>query len=243
MGSARCSDGGPVAAPDSSASLGSLVARALPLLLLFNTFLFINAEVWEMAGTLDGPAYLLVIFTFFALGAAFALSRVPGTIRGVNDFERWEDVDLHLVGTPAEPLIPVFPDGPARTPFAALRLRQRLNIALLVLFGQALQITFVTVALTGFFIGFGFLGITESTSLAWTRLDELQILFDTPLGDRQLVLSEPLIRGLGVPRRLFGDVLHGGADHRRNLPIGVRRRRGARDSRGAGGAYRLPCRT
>ena len=176
------------------ASLGSLVARALPLLLLFNTFLFINAEVWEMAGTLDGPAYLLVILTFFVLGAAFALSRVPGTIRGVNEFERWDDVDRHLVGTPAEPLIPMLPDGPARTPFAALRVRQRLNIALLVLFGQALQITFVTVALTGFFIGFGFLGITEPTALAWTRLDELRVLFDAPLGDRQLVLSEPLIR-------------------------------------------------
>ncbi len=176
------------------ASLGSLVARALPLLLLFNTFLFINAEVWEMAGTLDGPAYLLVIFTFFALGAAFAVSRVPGTIRGVNAFERWNDVDRHLVATPAEPLIPMLPAGPARTPFAALRVRQRLNIALLVLFGQALQITFVTVALTGFFVGFGFLGITESTALAWTRLDELGVLFETPLGDRQLVLSEPLLR-------------------------------------------------
>ena len=36
--------------------LGPLVARALPLLLLFTTFLFINAEVWQVAGTLDGVA-------------------------------------------------------------------------------------------------------------------------------------------------------------------------------------------
>ena len=35
--------------------LGSLVARALPLLLLFTTFLFINGEVWQVAGTLEGP--------------------------------------------------------------------------------------------------------------------------------------------------------------------------------------------
>ncbi|MGA9277598.1 hypothetical protein [Ilumatobacter sp.] len=176
------------------ASLGSLVARALPLLLLFNTFLFVNAEVWEMAGTLDGPAYFIVIFTFFALGATFALSRVPGTIRGVNDFEQWEDVDRILVGTPAEPLLPILPPGAERAPASTLRFRQRLNIGLVVLFGQALQITLVTAALTGFFIGFGFLGITESTALGWTRLDELHILFETSLGDRQLILSEPLIR-------------------------------------------------
>ena len=30
---------------------------ALPLLLLFTAFLFINAEVWQVAGTLDRPAY------------------------------------------------------------------------------------------------------------------------------------------------------------------------------------------
>ncbi len=176
------------------AALGSLVARALPLLLLFNTFLFVNAEVWEMAGTLDGPAYLIVIFTFFALGAAFALSRVPSTIRGMNAFEQWTDIDQQLVGTPAEPLAPLLPDGSARTPIADLRIRQRVNIALLVLFGQALQITLVTAALTGFFIGFGFLGVTEVTALAWTRLDDLGIVLDASLGDRVLVLSEPLIR-------------------------------------------------
>jgi hypothetical protein len=33
-------------------TLASLVVRALPLLLLFTTFLFINAEVWQVAGTL-----------------------------------------------------------------------------------------------------------------------------------------------------------------------------------------------
>jgi len=192
------------------ASLGSLVARALPLLLLFNTFLFINAEVWEVAGTLDGAAYVIVILTFFMLGATFALSRVPGTIRGIGDFDRWSDVAGHLVGTPAEPLIPILPDAdvpfatrdgsdssrgtPAPTSVGELRIRQRLNIGLLVLFGQALQITLVTAALTAFFIGFGFLGITESTALAWTRLDELHVLVETSLGGRQLILSEPLIR-------------------------------------------------
>jgi len=32
--------------------LGPLVAWALPLLLLFNTFLFLDNEVWEVAGRL-----------------------------------------------------------------------------------------------------------------------------------------------------------------------------------------------
>jgi len=175
-------------------SLGSLVARALPLLLLFNTFLFINAEVWELAGTLTGPAYVVVLFTFFLLGVTFALSRVPGTIREVNTFETWQDVDAHLAGTPAARLIPVRPSDTDGQPIDPLRIRQRLNIGLVVLFGQALQITLVTASLTAFFIGFGFFGITESTAMGWTRLDDIDVLLETSFGGRQLVLTEPLIR-------------------------------------------------
>jgi len=175
-------------------SLGSLVARALPLLLLFNTFLFINAEVWELAGTLDGPAYLVVIATFFALGATFALSRVPGVIRSLNRFDAWSDIDDNVVGTPAESLAPVAHDAAGSAPRDRLRIRQRLNIGLVVLFGQALQITLVTATLTAFFVGFGFIGITADTASGWTGLDELNVLFDAGFGGRTLVLSEPLIR-------------------------------------------------
>ncbi|MFK8024721.1 MAG: hypothetical protein AB8G26_12245, partial [Ilumatobacter sp.] len=109
-------------------SLGSLVARALPLLLLFNTFLFINAEVWELAGTLQGPAYFVVIATFFLLGATFSLSRVPRLIRALNHFESWDELDGHLDGTPAESLAPVGARAPEARPDDKLRVRQRLNL-------------------------------------------------------------------------------------------------------------------
>ncbi len=172
------------------AGLGSLVARALPLLLLFNTFLFINAEVWEVAGTLHGLAYVVVLSTFVLLGVIFALSRVPGLIRSMRSFESWSDIERHLPGTPAEG---------TRLPTGALvedrlTLRQRFNIGLVVLFGQALQITLVTVALTGFFVLFGFFAVSEMTASGWTRLDDVHVFGTATLGGRPLVLSEPLLR-------------------------------------------------
>ena len=170
--------------------LGPLVAKALPLLLVFNTFLFVNAEVWEMAGTLDGAAYVVVVLTFFSLGAVFAISRVPGFIRDENRFESWSDVGSYLEGTPAESVeLPV--SGATLDP---LRPRQRFNIGLIGLFGQALQITLVVAALTSFFVFFGFMAITESTILNWTGLESVRIIADTGFGDRTLVLTEPLIR-------------------------------------------------
>ncbi len=81
--------------------LGPLVARALPLLLLFTTFLFINAEVWQVAGTLDGMPYVLVILIFFGLGATFVLTRVPGYIRQENRFATWDEIAGYLADTPA----------------------------------------------------------------------------------------------------------------------------------------------
>jgi hypothetical protein len=177
-------------------TLGTLVSRALPLLLLFTTFLFINAEVWEMAGTLNGPAYVVVLATFVALGATFALSRVPGTIRSMNTFDGWDDIDAQLSATPAAPLAHAMRSVgvDSEHPVESLSIRQRLNIGLVVLFGQALQITLVSAVLALFFVGFGYFGVTEATSQGWTQLEDVNVLIRTDFGGRQLVLSEPLLR-------------------------------------------------
>ena len=73
-------------------SVGRVLSRAMPLLLLFTTFLFINAEVWQVAGVLEGPAYALALGLFFLLGSAFVLSRVPEAIRTVHQFDDWKEV-------------------------------------------------------------------------------------------------------------------------------------------------------
>jgi hypothetical protein len=170
--------------------LGPLVARALPLLLLFNTFLFINAEVWEVAGTLAGAPYVIVVLTFFALGATFVTTRVPSYIRAENDFAGWDEIAANVVGTPADG-VELPGDGDPDDP---LRPRQRFNIGLIVVFGQAVQITLVVVALTAFFVFFGFMAITEDTIAGWTGIGDVHVLAEASLGGRSLVLSEPLIR-------------------------------------------------
>lgn len=172
------------------AGLGPLVARALPLLLLFTTFLFINGEVWQVAGALDGLPYVLVIVIFFGLGATFVLTRVPGYIRHENHFDTWDDIAALVADTPAAPV--ELPDGePTADPLA---MRQRLNIGLIVIFGQALQITLVVVALMAFFVVFGVLAIPADIVSSWTGLEDVNVLVDFQVGDRTLVLTEALIR-------------------------------------------------
>ena len=73
----------------------------MPLLLLFTTFLFINAEVWQVAGTLSGIVYVAVLGIFFVLGAVFVLSRIPSLMRDLNRFDDWSEVGDLVVATPA----------------------------------------------------------------------------------------------------------------------------------------------
>jgi hypothetical protein len=175
-------------------SLGRMVVRALPLLLLFTTFLFINAEVWQVAGTLTGPVYVITLGIFFALGSVFVLSRIPALMGPLTEFNDWAEVRELVAGTPAAELS--LPErGDPEEP--ALSRRQRVNIGLVSVFSQALQITFVAVLLTLFFTLFGFLAIPSDTAAAWTAQDSVQVLTEWRLQGHTLQLTEPLLRVAG----------------------------------------------
>jgi hypothetical protein len=176
------------------AALASLVARALPLLLLFTTFLFINAEVWEVAGTLDGLPYAATLGVFFVLGAVFVLSRMPALLVGLNSFDHWDEVRDLVSDTPAAPLVA---DRDGAIPPHDLSIRQRVNLALVAVFSQALQVTLVAALLSMFFVVFGFLAIGESTIAGWTGLDSVHVLASVGIGERTLLVTEPLLRVAG----------------------------------------------
>jgi len=74
-----------------------------------------------------------------------------------------------------------------------LSMRQRLNVGLIVIFGQALQITLVVVSLMVFFVAFGVLAIPADTVASWTGLDP-NIWLEFELSGRELVLTEALVR-------------------------------------------------
>lgn len=175
-------------------SVGRMLTRALPLLLLFTTFLFINAEVWQVAGTLEGPVYVVTLALFFLLGSTFVLSRVPEAIRSVNDFDDWSEVSELVKGTPAETLALPTHGDPMERP---LSVRQRVNIGMVSVFSQAILITFVAVILALFFMLFGVLAIPEATAASWTQLAEVHVIAHWNVGGRTLVLSEPLLRVAG----------------------------------------------
>lgn len=175
-------------------ALGRIVARGLPLLLLFTMFLFINADVWQMAATLKGFGFVASMTIFFVLGALFVISRLPHVATDLGRFDSWADVDALLAGTPLDDARLPVTGEPSPPPLGT---RERVNLALVSLVGQGLQITVVAVLLTVFFVVFGVFAITPATTAAWLGTTDIGELITFDIGRQQLVLSEPLLRVAG----------------------------------------------
>lgn len=173
-----------------AAMLGRLLVRALPQLLLFTVFLFINAEVWQVAGTLAGIPYIIGLGIFFVLGAVFVLSRVPRLIDGLATFASWDEVESLVATTPAAGL-PIPSEAPLDQPLGG---REKMDLILVSTFNQAVQVTFVAVLLTGFFVTFGFVAIPLATQAGWMAVDDVNVFFTITLSGRDLVMTEALVR-------------------------------------------------
>lgn len=178
--------------------LGRLVVRALPQLLLFTVFLFINAEVWQVAGTLAGLPYIIGLVIFFVLGAVFVLAGIPRLIDGLDDFASSEEIAELIADGPARGLpVPEVHEIP-------LGRREKLDLILVSTFNQAVQITFVAILLTGFFVLFGFIAIPLDTQLGWMSTDSANVWFTVTISDRDLVMTEPLMRVAGFLGAFIG---------------------------------------
>jgi hypothetical protein len=143
-----------------------LVTRALPLLLLFITFLFINAEVWQVASEMDGALLWVVVLLFSALAVVFLLVRLPEEVDQVSHDSSDEHLRERVRGTPvADAVEGIEQSEVERKPVRGL---QRANLLLVLLVAQATQVLVLSLAVFAFFILFGRIVMTEGVIESWT---------------------------------------------------------------------------
>jgi hypothetical protein len=126
-------------------SLGRLLTRALPLLMVFIAFTFLSNTVWQVAVALTWQQFAVVLLFFLGLSLAFLVGRlVPEIRRLVATDNPWPDTLADVENTPAAALRPDVADV---TPAAApLRWNEWVNDRTLLVFGQAIQIVLDTCA-------------------------------------------------------------------------------------------------
>jgi len=117
-----------------------LLARAIPLLLLFSVVLFLTTEMWQTFARMDDASLIAIAGLLVAVGTLFLVVRLP---REVAALER--DVG----GEPP------------------LDRRQRLNVGLVLFVSHGLQVLVVSLAVGVFFVAFGLLATPASLLTTW----------------------------------------------------------------------------
>lgn len=161
-----------------------LVTRALPLLLLFVTFLFINAEVWELSSTLDGGVLWMTVLLFGLFAVGFLWVRLP------EELDRTERVisEDALVdacrGTPLEARARAWAaenDTDLIEVNVTMRRYERANLILVLVIAQSVQVLLLALSVFAFFMLFGGLVMTGETQMSWTGLESVEELGQVPV--------------------------------------------------------------
>ena len=144
------------------AATGSLVTRALPLLLL--TFLvFFNSPVWLMAATVSRPRLWLALLFLTVIAAAFVVSVTADRVKPIMDAgSPTDDHSARLCGTPFETM----PDPAGVRP---LRRAERLNVIFVVAASQLSQILIIAAMTSLLFLILGLILLSPELLAAWTR--------------------------------------------------------------------------
>ena len=166
---------GAVQAAHQVSAITALFARGLPIMLLITAFVFLNAEMWQVAHDFRPSYFVIVIGLLVGLGALFLGLQVPGEVSALARFSDWAEV-FDLVGRTSAPIdqLPFDDlDRGAAVEAPALSRAEVVNAGLLLMISQLVQAVLVGIVSAVFYVGFGLLAVREQTILQWTTSDEL----------------------------------------------------------------------
>jgi hypothetical protein len=173
----------------------NLLVSALPLLILFITFIFLQNEAWQITRSLHGPYYWIVLALFVLIVVGFSVIRLPRQIRELSEVESPDQAARRVEGTPAEQLaLRLSPEERVEPP--PLAWRQWLNVGLVVLYSQFLQVALVTAMVFVFLFVFGGIVVTESVARGFVNASP-HVLASLDLWGRHMVITEELLRVTG----------------------------------------------
>jgi hypothetical protein len=144
------------------AAVGSLMARALPLLLL-TILVFFNSPVWLMAATVSRRRLWLALVFLTLIAAAFVISVTADRVRPIMEAgDPADDYSARLAGTPFEAM----PDPASVRPLSR---GERLNVLFVVAASQLSQILIIAAMTALLFLILGLILLSPELLAAWTR--------------------------------------------------------------------------
>jgi len=144
-----------------------LATRALPMLLLFVTFLFINADLWQVASRLQGGVLWSAILFFILAALGFLVPRLAQEMDQVDTLDG-DALCAATVGTPLEESARTLCAGDVDlSEGAEVRGLQKVNLVTVLVVAQAVQVVLLSLAVFAFFIVFGLVAIKPVVIEGW----------------------------------------------------------------------------
>lgn len=146
--------------------LYAVATKALPLLLIVMIVLFINTEVWQVAGGLDALLLWAGVGMLLLLGALVTLDRTRGQIQSLQYGAPPAEVRQSCQRTPMQEAADLVPldDAPGD-----LTRRQRGNLVVAAMATQVIQAALIGLVVWAFFMVFGVVAITVQVQGAWLQ--------------------------------------------------------------------------
>ncbi|KAA0092323.1 hypothetical protein CIW49_29170 [Mycolicibacterium sp. P1-18] len=143
-------------------ALGTLMSRALPLLML-TVVVYFTGELWQLAARMTRQRLWQVIGFFALVALAFVVTTIRDEVRALRE-DRAEETDQAglLAGTPL-----AVPAG-TRITRTALSRAEQVNVVAVMVVSQAIQVVFFTAGLFAFFLALGVVAVPDDVAVLWS---------------------------------------------------------------------------
>lgn len=172
-----------------------LMIRSLPLLLVFTMFLFMNAELWQVANDFTDPLFFVASGGLVVVSILFVLFRLPTELEDIGSFTDGQQIEsvVDRSGAPITPA-PIDPEG--SRPLTKV---ERFNVGLLALFSIGVQIALVMAIIGLFYALFGMVTVRPNTIEQWTTggPGSVEVIIDLRLFGAEVPVTGELLKVTG----------------------------------------------
>jgi hypothetical protein len=150
-------------------NLVNLASKALPMLALFGTFLFLNVDMWHIAANLPRNRLWLVVGFFAVITFLFLMVRLPDEVRRLRGGYTLDSVRAAAESTPLEAHLD---DLDEVLPQIAPSRRQRINMLFVLGFTQIIQVLLLSLVVFVYFICLGKLAVSRDQMVDWVKPED-----------------------------------------------------------------------
>jgi Ca2+/Na+ antiporter len=145
-------------------ALGTLMSRALPLLML-TVVVYYTGELWQLSARMSRERLWQTIGFLSLVAVVFVIATIRDEVRSLREDRSEQDHQASslLQGTP---LAHHITDEPAaRTPLSR---PEQFNVVAVMVIAQAIQVVFFTTLIFAFFLALGIIAVPDDVTVVWS---------------------------------------------------------------------------